>query len=382
MLVRRDDRRSSSALAGPPRCCSSACARATTRAHKNALTRLHEPRSRRSARSPQQTRRVVLQGRWTAPRRRLAERALPVRSSASRARRDQSLKQAQALSVPGDMTDAQQSLLIALELRRDGLQSDLRRRSQNALGRRGRRRWTRRSAGSPGQNSAFNASDVPVPRARPAVHGRRAGRRPAVGGTSPPSQFLREISWVSPAVRRRPSSARSRLSTGGDDGNDSSRSARTSRPVRACTAPGSTPPRYGDVTSSPTASNRLTYVKGSAVHRLVRQPGRQRRVQHQGHAQDPARQRVRHADHAATRPSRGGQGRGRRLPSSCRSTANRRSARCVNINVTVAAVPGEREDRQQQVDLPDALRSRASLLACVGLRGVRGSLPSPPRPRR
>ena len=35
---------------------------------------------------------------------------------------DQQLKQAQALSVPGDMTDAQQSLLIALELRRDGLQ--------------------------------------------------------------------------------------------------------------------------------------------------------------------------------------------------------------------------------------------------------------------
>ena len=28
----------------------------------------------------------------------------------------------------------------------------------------------------------------------------------------------------------------------------------------------------------------------------------------------------------------------------------------VNINVTVAEVPGEEEDRQQQVDVPDALR--------------------------
>ena len=36
---------------------------------------------------------------------------------------DNTLKQAQELSVPGDMTSAQQSLLIALELRRDGLAS-------------------------------------------------------------------------------------------------------------------------------------------------------------------------------------------------------------------------------------------------------------------
>ena len=36
---------------------------------------------------------------------------------------DNTLKQAQELSVPGDMASAQQSLLIALELRRDGLAS-------------------------------------------------------------------------------------------------------------------------------------------------------------------------------------------------------------------------------------------------------------------
>ena len=69
-----------------------------------------------------------------------------------------SLKQAQALSVPSDMADAQQSLLIALMLRRDALgkvAGDI----KPALGDEGDAA-DRAIKAIAGQNQAFNASDV------------------------------------------------------------------------------------------------------------------------------------------------------------------------------------------------------------------------------
>ena len=80
------------------------------------------------------------------------------RSTASRATPRTTLEQAQALSVPGDMSDAQQSLLIALMLRRDALSKvalDIR----PALGDEGEAA-DRAIKAIAGQNQAFNASDV------------------------------------------------------------------------------------------------------------------------------------------------------------------------------------------------------------------------------
>ena len=114
---------------------------------------------------------------------------------------DQSLKQAQALSVPGDMARAQQSLLIALELRRDGLQA-ISDNIKNALGDKGD------NADAAIKNIAGQMQRVQ--RVRRALQGARRSRSsrtaldrtPACDGTISPSQFLKEISWVSPDVRR------------------------------------------------------------------------------------------------------------------------------------------------------------------------------------
>jgi hypothetical protein len=168
---------------------------------------------------------------------------------------DQSLKQAEALSVPGDMTDAQQSFLIALELRRNGLQKvsdDIR----NALGDEGDNadEAIKRIAG---QMRAFDASDVLYnTRVQPFM---KASLQDAgVGGNITPSQFLREISWVSPAYVA--SKLGTRLSTGGDGGGTPTDKNQPTGPGLHGTGLNAT--SYGDVTLSPTASNRLTYVKG------------------------------------------------------------------------------------------------------------------------
>src|SRR5690348_6859294 len=107
---------------------------------------------------------------------------------------DQSLKQAQALSVPGDMSDAQQSFLIALELRRNGLQKvsdDV----KDALGDEGDNadEAIKRIAG---QMRAFDASDV-LYNARVQPFMKQALADAGIGGNLTPSQFLHEISWVS-----------------------------------------------------------------------------------------------------------------------------------------------------------------------------------------
>ena len=155
------------------------------------------------------------------------------------------------------MADAQQSFLIALELRRNGLQKvsdDV----KNALGDEGDNADAaiNRIAG---QMRAFDASDV-LYNARVQPFMKAALEDAGVGGNITPSQFLREISWVSPAYVA--SKLGTRLSTGGDTGDGARHRQEPDRPARACTAPASTPPSYGGVTLSPTASNRLTYVKG------------------------------------------------------------------------------------------------------------------------
>jgi hypothetical protein len=172
---------------------------------------------------------------------------------------DTSLKQARALSVPGDMSAAQQSLLIALELRRDGLDS--------AAG------SIRQALGDEGEAAdkaindiaadmrAFDASDVLYDqRVTPFIKASldTAGIR---GQTTLKSQFLPDISWISPQFVAQ--KLGQQLSSGGSSGDGSTpNDNQPTGPGLHGTGLNNT--SYGDVTLSPTASNRLTYVKGQA----------------------------------------------------------------------------------------------------------------------
>jgi hypothetical protein len=165
---------------------------------------------------------------------------------------DQQLKQAQNLSTPNDMTAAQQSLLIALELRRDALgaiAADIR----TALGDQGGAADAaiKRMAG---QMRAFDASDV-LYKQRVIPFVKDALTRANVGGTIDTSEFLRDIDWISPqflATRLGQS-----LTTGGGQ-----QSNQPTGPGLHGTGLNGT--SYGNTTLAPGVTNRLTYVAGQA----------------------------------------------------------------------------------------------------------------------
>ncbi|MDA0139798.1 hypothetical protein [Solirubrobacter deserti] len=170
---------------------------------------------------------------------------------------EQSLTQAQDLSVPGEMVDAQQALLIALELRRDGLEAisqDIR----NALGDEGETADAAIEAIA-GQNQAFNASDV-IYKARVQPFIKDALDKAEVTGQEiPPSRFMNDISWVSPPFVA--SELDQQLSTGGEDGDGNTRQS------AECTGPGLhgsglNATSFGETTLQPGTSNRLTYSDG------------------------------------------------------------------------------------------------------------------------
>jgi hypothetical protein len=170
---------------------------------------------------------------------------------------EQSLDQAQDLSVPSQMTDAQQALLISLELRRDGLEAiaaDIR----PALGDEGEvaDEAMKRIAG---QNQAFNASDV-IYKARVQPFIKDALDTASVTGQEiPPSRFMNEINWVSPQFVA--SSLGQSLSTGGEDGNGNSTSNQeTTGP--GLHGSGLNGTAYAGKDLVPDTSNRLTYAAG------------------------------------------------------------------------------------------------------------------------
>ncbi len=181
----------------------------------------------------------------------LYQNVLSIKGSA-----DQSLKQAQALSVPGDMT---RRAAVAADRARAAPQrpaEGLRRRQERAR-RRGRQR-------RPGDHRDRRADARvrrlrrPLQRPRPAVHDRRAEEGRASAATSPRPQFLREISWVSPAYVA--SKLGKRLSTTDSGGDNTTDKNQTTGPGLHGTGLNAT--SYGTVALTPTASNRLTYVKG------------------------------------------------------------------------------------------------------------------------
>ena len=108
---------------------------------------------------------------------------------------DTSLKQAQDLSVPGDMSAAQQSLLIALEFRRDGL-GFIAEQIRTALGDEGDAA-NEAITKIAGQMQAFLASDV-LYQARTAPLIKAALDDAEIGGQKiASSQFLPGIEWLS-----------------------------------------------------------------------------------------------------------------------------------------------------------------------------------------
>jgi hypothetical protein len=167
---------------------------------------------------------------------------------------DTTLTQAKALSVPDKMKGAQQSLLIALELRRDGLLR-VAGSIKPALGDEGDAA-DQAIKDIAADMDMFNASDVLYhQRVEPLIKEglKDVDGRPVVET----SQFMKEISWVSPQFVA--SKLGQQLATG-DQG-----AGKTNQPTGpGLHGTGLNATSYGDTTLQPTVSNRLTYVAGQA----------------------------------------------------------------------------------------------------------------------
>jgi hypothetical protein len=173
--------------------------------------------------------------------------------SSLRVQADQDLKRAQSLSVPSDMKPAQQSLLIAFELRRDGLQkiaADIR----IALGDQGRAA-DGAIARIAGDMQSFTASDVlynarVVPFIKDALTKGDAG-----GSIQVAPKFLNDISWQSKQF------VATRLGQTLTTGSGTPRNQPTGPGLHGTGLNGTS---YGNTTLQPGATNRLTYVAGQA----------------------------------------------------------------------------------------------------------------------
>ena len=162
---------------------------------------------------------------------------------------DNTLKQAQELSVPGDMTSAQQSLLILLELRRDGLAS-IAEQIRTALGDEGDAA-DKAIEGIAGRHARVRRLRRPVRPARDPVHQGRLADAGIGGQTIAASQFLKEISWVSPPYVASRLDQQLSSDAGSDNGPTTAGAIPTSRPARACTAPAWTRPLTATSRCSP-----------------------------------------------------------------------------------------------------------------------------------
>jgi hypothetical protein len=160
------------------------------------------------------------------------------------------LKEAQDLSTPGDMKSAQQSLLIALELRRDGLSKvagDIR----TALGDQGEAA-DKAINDIAGQMTAFSASDV-LYRARVTPFMSKALQKADLSPTIQQPLFLNDIAWISPEYIAQQLGQQLQAENGGN------RNQPTGPGLHGT---GLNATSYGNVTLAPGTTNRLTYVKG------------------------------------------------------------------------------------------------------------------------
>ena len=170
--------------------------------------------------------------------------------SSFRVQAEQQRRQAESLSPPDDMKGAQQNLLIALEMRRDGLEY-IASRISSALGDSGdvADRAINEIAG---QMQVFLASDViyqtrVVPFIRSALASNEIGGQPISA-----SRFMPNQSWLSPETVAK--ALNQQLTSGGGT------NGQPTGPGLHGTGLQST--AYGDTTLQPDATNRLTYTPG------------------------------------------------------------------------------------------------------------------------
>jgi hypothetical protein len=122
---------------------------------------------------------------------------LQTQISSLKVQADQQLTQAQRLSAPDEMRGAQQSLLIALEWRRDGLEF-VAERIRTALGDSGDAADTAIEEIA-GQNEVFLASDVDW-RTRVVPFVTTALRAESIADETTVSQFVPDIDWLRPEI--------------------------------------------------------------------------------------------------------------------------------------------------------------------------------------
>jgi hypothetical protein len=171
--------------------------------------------------------------------------------SSFRVQAEQQREQAAGLDVPSDMKGAQQNLLIALEMRRDGLDY-IASRVRSALGDSGAMADQAINQIA-GQMQVFLASDViyatrVVPFIKSALDANEIG-----GQTVAPSRFMPNQSWLSPQTV---ASALDQQLTSGNSG----ASGQPTGPGLHGTGLQST--AYGDTTLQPGVTNRLTFTPG------------------------------------------------------------------------------------------------------------------------
>jgi hypothetical protein len=175
--------------------------------------------------------------------------------SGYREQAEQQYRQAEELDVPGEMRGAQQSALIALEWRRDGLDR-IARQIGNALGDEGETADTA-IRDIAGQMEVFLASDVAwYTRVAPAVEA--ALEAEEIGGQEiVRSRFLPDIAWLQPETIA--SELDQQLT---DDGGGGGGSGQPTGPGLHGTGIDAT--SYGDVTLQPGTANQLTFTPGQA----------------------------------------------------------------------------------------------------------------------
>jgi hypothetical protein len=165
---------------------------------------------------------------------------------------DQQLEQAQNLSTPDEMRPAQQSLLIALQLRRDALGAiagDIR----TALGDQGNAADQAIRAIA-GQMRAFDASDV-LYKQRVVPFIKNALSDAQLGPTIVESDFLPSLDWLSTDY------VATRLGQSLNTGNGGQSNQPTGPGLHGTGLDGTS---YGNTTLQPGVTNRLTYVAGQA----------------------------------------------------------------------------------------------------------------------
>ena len=168
--------------------------------------------------------------------------------SGFRVQAEQQFKQAQGLDVPDEMQGAQQSLLTALEWRRDGLDY-IAQRIRTALGDSGDAA-DQAIQEIAGQMEVFLASDVAYEtRVRPLI--RSALDRDEIGGQqTPSSRFLPSLDWLQPDVVAQ--QLGQQLSAGaGRNRNEPTGPGLHGTNIESVS--------YGDTTLQPGTSNQLTY---------------------------------------------------------------------------------------------------------------------------